>query len=241
MSFCIYRLLYLKNSVFNRLFLYFQDYFSNASKQTARNLFFLVISILTLDIFRSVHFVHSHVISKLSDTSLNAFYYTLKMNAYTHSVWNDVTVSKEVRSVPGSLEIQPIFLSIDDTMIEKSGKHFELCSKLYDHAAHNGSNYLNGYCMVSLLLSFPVYQDEKILYVSVPVGYRLWDKEKWYMPWLLRPNTKKGAAVCSYAQLIRELFPLTGRIVRTKQPVLMGQKMVPRKLGMKLASKSKLI
>ena len=31
--------------------------------------------------------------------------------------------------------------------------------------------------MVSLLLSFPVYQDGKILYLSVPVGYRLWDKE----------------------------------------------------------------
>ena len=62
-------------------------------------------------------------------------------------------------------------------MIEKYGKHFELCSKLYDHAAHNGSNYLNGHCMVSLLLSFPVYQDGKILYLSVPVGYRLWDKE----------------------------------------------------------------
>ena len=52
-------------------------------------------------------------------------------------------------------------------MIEKSGKHFELCSKLYDHAAHNGSNYLNGHCMVSLLLSFPVYQNGKVLYLSV--------------------------------------------------------------------------
>ena len=71
-----------------------------------------------------------------------------------------------------------IVISIDDTMIEKSGKHFELCSKLYDHAAHNGSNYLNGHCMVSLLLSFPVYQNGKILYLYVPVGYRLWDKEK---------------------------------------------------------------
>ena len=63
-------------------------------------------------------------------------------------------------------------------MVEKFGRHFELCSKLYDHAAHNGSNYLNGHCMVSLLLSFPVYQEGKILYLSVPVGYRLWDKEK---------------------------------------------------------------
>ena len=140
----MYRLLYLKNSVFNRLFLYFQEYFSNASKPTARNLFLLVISILTLDIFRSVRFAHGHVISKLSDTSLNAFYHTLKTDAYDHSVWNDVTVSKAVRVIPGSLDEQPVFLSIDDTMVEKSGRHFELCSKLYDHAAHNGSNYLNG-------------------------------------------------------------------------------------------------
>ncbi len=174
----MYRLLYLKNSVFNRLFLYFQDYFSNASKPTACNRFLLVISILTLDIFRSVRFAHSHVISRRSGTSLNAFYYTLKTDAYDHSVWNDVTVSKAVRAVPGSLEEQPLFLSIDDTMVEKSGKHFELCSKLYDHAAHNGSHYLNGHCMVSLLLSFPVCQDGKIRYLSVPVGYRLWDKKK---------------------------------------------------------------
>ena len=46
-----------------------------------------------------------------------------------YSVWNDVTVSKAVRDVPGFLEKQPLFLSIDDTMVEKSGKHFELCSK----------------------------------------------------------------------------------------------------------------
>ena len=169
----MYRLLYLKNSVFNRLFLYFQDYFSNASKPTARNLLLLVISILILDIFRSVHFAHGHVISRLSDTSLNVFYYTLKTQAYDHYVWNDITISKAARVLPASLEKQPFFLSIDDTMVEKSGKHFELCSKLFDHAAHNGSNYLNGHCMVSLLLSFPIYRDRKIRYLSVPVGYRL--------------------------------------------------------------------
>ena len=152
----MYHLLYLKNSVLNRLFFYFQDYFSNATKPTARNLFLLVISILTLESFRSVRFAHSHVISRLADTSLNAFYYTLKTDAYDHSVWKDVTVSKAVHILPESLEDQPLFLSIDDTMVEKSGKQFELCTKLYDHAAHNGSNYLYGHCMVSLLLSFPV-------------------------------------------------------------------------------------
>lgn len=63
-------------------------------------------------------------------------------------------------------------------MIEKSSRKFELCSKLFDHAAHNGSNYLNGHCMVSLLLSFPMLQDGIIRYLSVPLGYRLLDKEK---------------------------------------------------------------
>ena len=32
--------------------------------------------------------------------------------------------------------------------------------------------------MVSILLSFPMYRDGKILYLSILVGYRLWDKEK---------------------------------------------------------------
>lgn len=63
-------------------------------------------------------------------------------------------------------------------MIEKSGNKFELCSKRYDHTAHNGSNYLKGHCMVSLLLSFPIFQNRKISYLSIPLGYRLWDKKK---------------------------------------------------------------
>ena len=59
--------------------------------------------ILVLDIFRSERFAQSHVIARLSDTSLNAFYYTLKTDAYDHSVWNDVTVSKAVQAVPSHL------------------------------------------------------------------------------------------------------------------------------------------
>lgn len=80
--------------------------------------------------------------------------------------------------VPDSLETQPLFLSFDDTMVEKFAKKFELCSKLFDHAAHNGSNYLNDHCMVSILLSFPFLKNGQIQYLSVPLGYRLWDKEK---------------------------------------------------------------
>ncbi len=71
-----------------------------------------------------------------------------------------------------------MFLSIDDTMAEKKGEKFELCSRFFNHAAHNGSNYLNGHCMVSILLSFLVLADNSIRYLSVPLCYRLWDKKQ---------------------------------------------------------------
>ena len=168
----------MKNSVMDRLKNYFNEYFSDATKPTARNLFLIVVSILALDIFRSVRFAHRHVLSKLSDTSLNAYYYALKTDRLDDASWRDITLSKALRAVPDQLATQPLFLSIDDTMVEKEGEKFELRSKLFDHAAHNGSNYLNGHCMVSILLSFPVFADSSIRYLSVPLGYRLWDKQQ---------------------------------------------------------------
>lgn len=162
----------------NRLISYFNDYFFGITKPTARNLFLVLLAILTLDTFRSVSFAHRHVISKMSNTSLNAFYYALQTDAFEHSAWNDVTTKKALSIVPEQLDSQSLFLSIDDTLIEKFGKKFEHSSKLFDHAAHNGSNFLNGHCMVSLLLSFPVLSEQKMKYLSVPLGYRLWDKSK---------------------------------------------------------------
>ena len=126
----------MKNSVLDRLKSYFDEYFQDATKPTARNLFLIVVSILALDIFRSVRFAHRHILSKLSDTSLNAYYYALKTDALDHEAWGNVTLSKALKAVPGQLSAQPLFLSIN----EKAGGKFELRSKLFDHAAHNGSN-----------------------------------------------------------------------------------------------------
>lgn len=114
----------------------------------------------------------------MAHTSLNAYYYALRTDTAGHSRWGLTTAAKAARIIPDRLKTQPLFLSIDDTMVEKAGTKFELCSKLFDHAAHNGSNYLNGHCMVSLLLSFPVLENEKVRYASVSLGYRLWDKKK---------------------------------------------------------------
>lgn len=89
----------------------------------------------------------------------------------------NVTAAMALKLVPERLKSQPVFLCIDDTMVAKFGKKFEDVSKLFDHAAHNGSNYLNGHCFVSLMLCVPVWRKQRIVYLAVPLGYRMWKKE----------------------------------------------------------------
>ena len=82
-----------------------------------------------------------------------------------------------MKLIPDSLQTQPVFLCVDDTMVSKFGTKFENVSKLFDHAAHNGSNYLNGHCFVSVMLCVPVWNGDKVSYLSVPLGYRMWQEK----------------------------------------------------------------
>ena len=63
-----------------------------------------------------------------------------------------VTARLALGCIPSSLKDSAVFLSIDDTMVEKYGTKFQARSKLFDHAAHNGSNYLDGHCFVSIMI-----------------------------------------------------------------------------------------
>ena len=99
----------------------------------------------------------------------------------------NVTARLALGLVPAGLGSQPVFICIDDTMVSKFGRKFEDVPKLFDHAAHNGSNYLNGHCFVSLMLCVPVWNRGKISYLAVPLGYRMWQKKSpnWnlLLPW----------------------------------------------------------
>lgn len=90
----------------------------------------------------------------------------------------NITASMALNLIADELKSQPVFLCLDDTMVSKFGKQFENVSKLFDHAAHNGSNYLNGHCFVSLMLCIPVWKEGKMVYLSVPLGYRMWQKKE---------------------------------------------------------------
>ena len=90
----------------------------------------------------------------------------------------NTTVNIALKMIPNAIAYHSVFLCIDDTIVPKSGKKFDHISKLYDHAAHAGSSYLNGHCFVSLMLCVPVWKQGKISYLSIPLGYRIWDKSK---------------------------------------------------------------
>ena len=85
--------------------------------------------------------------------------------------------------IPAVLQNEPVFLSVDDTTVPKFGKKFDAVSLLHDHACHTGMPYVNGHCFVSLTLSVPVLSPREgnaplIRYLAIPVGYRMWTKER---------------------------------------------------------------
>lgn len=141
-------------------------------------LFLLVLSILAMESADSIRSLYRHFLSRITDKSLTAFYYACSYAKVDYSSFMNVTAAMALKRIPSSLKSQPVFLCIDDTMVSKFGKKFEDVSKLFDHAAHNGSNYLNGHCFVSLMLCVPVWSNSRIIYLAVPLGYRMWQKEE---------------------------------------------------------------
>ena len=140
-------------------------------------LFLLILSTLALESAHSIRFLYRHFLSGITTKSLNAFYYVCSYAKVDCSGFMNVTAKIALHLIPESLKSQPVFICIDDTMVSKFGLKFENVSRLFDHAAHNGSNYLNGHCFVSLMLCIPVWNHDKISHLAVPLGYRMWQKK----------------------------------------------------------------
>ena len=153
-------------------------YFETFSVPTVDTLFLLILSILTLESAHSIRFLYQHFLSGITEKSLNVFYYVCSYAKVDYSRFMNTTVRITLKLIPDSLQTQPVFLYVDDTMVSKFGTKFENVSKLFDHAAHNGSNYLNGHCFVSVMLCVPVWNRDKVSYLSVPLGYRMWQKKE---------------------------------------------------------------
>lgn len=144
---------------------------------TKESLFLLVLPMLAVESADSIHMLYKHFLFRITEKSLNAFYYICSHAKTSCCKFMNVTARLALQIVPENLHNEPVFLCINDTMVSKFGHRFENVSNLFDHAAHNGSNYLNGHCFVSLMLCVPVWEKNHIVYQSVPLGYHMWTKE----------------------------------------------------------------
>ena len=152
-------LLYNDKHIIGRLF----RYFSTFAASTAESLFLLVLAILVMESADSIRSLYRHFLSDTTAKSLNAFYYACFYARVDCSVFMNIIARLAFKLVPVDLESRPVFLCIDDTMVSKLGKKFEDVSKLFDHAEHYDSNYLNGHCFVSLMLCVPVWEQAGFL------------------------------------------------------------------------------
>ena len=143
-------------------------------------MFLLVLSILTLEAVHSIRFLYQHFLSGITTKSLNTFYHACSYAKVDYSHFMNITAKVALRMIPDSLATQPIFLCVDDTMVAKAGTRFENVSKLFDHAAHTGSNYLNGHCFVSIMLCIPVWKNDRMKYIPLFLYSFRWNIETSY-------------------------------------------------------------
>ena len=149
--------LYTQTSIISKLKKAFFEIFSKEGNHTKEHLFEMLLSVLCLNGFQSVRYNFEHFMRQISDNKLKSYYFTLNESKINLSQWMKNMVRIALSVIPEHLFRHLIILSIDDTMVEKHGEHFENRELLFDHAKHNGSNYLNGHCFVSVMLSIPVF------------------------------------------------------------------------------------
>ena len=189
---CTKKTLYNEKTLTGRLHKYFLIYFETFSAPTADTLFLLVLSILTLESVHSIRFLYQHFLSGITTKSLNTFYHACSYAKVDYSHFMNTTAKVALRMIPDSLATQPIFLCVDDTMVAKAGTRFENVSKLFDHAAHNGSNYLNGHCFVNIMLCIPVWENDRMKHIPLFLYSFRWNIETSYY------EQKTFWSLCSY-------------------------------------------
>ena len=169
--------LYQTSMTIGRLFDYFTPYLTLLTKPSGRKLFLLLLAMIAVQYATSINHLFKWFLRMTDGTSLNAYYYLLKKTVVPLDKFAQITVGLALSLIPDELKYLPVFLIIDDTLQPKFGVHFECYKTLYDHARHNGSNYLKGHCFVAMAICVPVMAGSKMQYLHVPVGLRLRNDE----------------------------------------------------------------
>ena len=154
------------------------SYYRNIFYKRSFEIFILIIiSIITTQKIQSIKFIYEKFISKFWNKSMNSFYFFLKSKNYSLEEMMRTTTKIAISLIPSKYrKSTTVYLLIDDTLQPKFGEKFESRYKFFDHAKHNGSLYMNGHQIVSIAMTIPIYKNNEINYLTIPLGYKLYDK-----------------------------------------------------------------
>lgn len=167
-----------KNSFIQTTKQYLLQYRSLFRKRSFDIFLWLMLAIISVEEVRSIRFLYEHFIKKYCKKSLNSLYNVLSYIDFPTDELIRITVGIVVSLIPKALKNTTILLTIDDTLQAKFGESFDCHFKHFDHTNKSGNAYLNGHCFVSLVINIPLSYKDKTKILSVPVGYRLYTKDK---------------------------------------------------------------
>ena len=151
----------------------FSQLFSCVTPAAEENFTLYSKALFMLNGVHTLRFMYYHCINEMTSKHLNNFYRCFNEHDLI-TRWREVIANLILKILHVTLATLPIFLIIDDTLVEKVGDHFEFWDKLHDHTNKNGTNYIYGHCFVSLVIAVPVLINGSVKYIRVPLEHRLW-------------------------------------------------------------------
>ena len=174
----ISNLLYLRDTAFRKIYMLFDRFCQRTwDNRTSQSIVLILMSIIVVEGVDSIRSQFFHFLTKMDDKKLNAYYHTLAHSTANYKYFLVVLVTIMVSLIQDDLRSAPILLPVDDTTIEKFGKHFFGVGKLFNHSSKEKDKYVNGHCFVSACIKIPVHSGGRWNYLAIPIGYRMWIKD----------------------------------------------------------------
>ena len=170
--------LYLPGTIYRKIFFLFDRFCDRMwDKRTTQSVILIMMSIILVEGVDSIRSQFFRFLVRNSTKNLNAYYHTLAHSTANYGYFLGVLVVIAISLIKDELRSAPVLIAIDDTTIEKFGKHFAGVGKLFDHSSHEKDKYVNGHCFVGACIKVPIPSGNGWKYLAVPIGYRMWMKE----------------------------------------------------------------
>ena len=165
------------NPVLSQLIFVFSTIFDNETRIVSFKLILLALSVIVTPACFSISYSYNHFMNLFTDKKLNSFYNMINESKIDLNRWEFNLIQLALQLLLENCPY-PLLLIIDDTIVTKFGKKFQMVTNLYDHSSKNNDKYVNGHCFICLILGLPVFIFGKVYYIRIPVALRMWIPEK---------------------------------------------------------------